>query len=65
MGDGVKFYFDQQSPTELALYSYLEQNQNPPVKYYLQPNVGDNTIIAKAGPAQYIFALEPIIWVST
>ena len=59
-GNGIRFYFELApgSTTDIAIYTY--RNKDPPTdKYYLQPDVESNHIIAKTGDPQYIFGLVP------
>ena len=54
-GSGVKCYLeeDPNAPGNLAIASYLDGTN----KYYLQPLVGNNKIVAKTGDPQYVFGL--------
>ena len=60
-GAGVKFYLEEDPnvPGNIAIYTYLNGDPANSDKYYLQPQVGENSIIAKTGAAQYVFGIVP------
>jgi hypothetical protein len=60
-GDGYKFYFELApgSQTNLAIFTYLNEDPSTADKYYLQPEVGENKLIVKTGAPQYVFGIVP------
>ena len=56
-GGGIKFYLEEDPSIagNLAIATYLNADPANSDKYYLQPQVGDNSIVAKTGDPHYIF----------
>ena len=45
----------------IAIYTYLDEMQDPSNKYYLQPNTDEITVVAKLGTVpQYVFIFTQI-----